>query len=269
MLKMRHYIIIGSVVFIAILVANMPARLLFDPLKSKLLINPPSQLQIGEAKGSIWQGHIDLGVSGVPFRADWDILQSHLFKGSFAVAFSLTSLSPNNINAPDWIKGNVFGSILGRVGCFDVNGLVSAGLINQFAKGQFSLENNIALNSLNISFKNQAFGEAGGELHWPGGLVDYYDPSRGQRQVTLPALKAALNSQEGTLMSQLTIDGVSDGFSDGSSDGPSNILVSAEIDGQGEAYVAIRKRMLDVLGQNWSKMANPDDVILEIQQALF
>ena len=236
----------------------MPARVLFDPLKSNLLVNAPSQLKIGEAKGSVWQGHIDLEVSGMPFTAGWDILQSQWFKGSFALAFTVTNQGPSNkFKNPDWIKGNIFGSIFGKVGCFDVNGLVSAKLINQFADGQFSLENNIVLNSLDVNFKNNNFEAVKGALNWPGGLIGYYDPSRGQQQVVLPALKGVIVSQDGKLKGDLTLDGSSD------------VLVSAEIDGKGEAYVAIRKRMLDVLGQGWNKTVDPDDVILEVQQALF
>jgi len=258
MLKIRHYVIIGSVVFITILVANMPARVLFDPLKSNLLLNAPSQLKIGEAKGSVWQGQINLEVSGKFFTAYWDILQSQWFKGRFALAFSVTNQGPsNNFKNTDWIKGNVFGSIFGKVGCFDVNGLVSADLINQFADGQFSLENNVVLNSLDLNFKNNNFEAVKGTVNWPGGLIGFYDPSRGQQQVVLPALKGSISSQKGKLMGNLTLDGSTD------------VLVSAEIDGKGEAYVAIRKRMLDVLGQSWNKTVDPDDVILEVQQALF
>ena len=236
----------------------MPASVLFEPLKSNLLLNSPAQFKIGDAKGSIWQGHIDLEVSGMPFRADWDILQSQLLKGAFAVAFSISNQDPsNNFKKPDWIKGNVFGSVFGSVGCFDVNGLVSADLINRLANGQFSLENNVVLNSLDVNFKKNNFKTAKGELSWPGGLIAFYDPARGQQQVVLPALKGNISSRESNLTGRLALDGTSD------------ILVSAEIDGKGEVYIAIRKRMLDVLGQRWNKAVDPDDVILEIQQALF
>jgi len=236
----------------------MPARVLFDALKPKLLPASSAGLKISEPKGSIWKGAIDLEVSGMSFRADWDILQSQLFKGELAVAISVTSQSPpGNLKTPNWIKGTIFGSIFGKFGCYNVNAMVSAELINHLANGQFSLENKVVMNALEVNFKDNSFKTARGKLNWPGGLIAYYDPSRGQQQVDLPALTGEISTEQGKLTGRLGLDD------------SSGILVSAEVDGKGEAIVAIRKRMLDVLGQGWSKAVDPDDVILEIQQALF
>lgn len=252
----RHYIALGIIIFIAVVVANLPAKLLFEAVESKLPANTP--LKLGEVEGTVWKGQLGLDYAGVNLSANWDILLLQILRGRLAADITVFDQGhePGGSNASR-VEGTVFGSLLSSAGFYAVNGVVSATLVNRLAQNQFSMEQNIALEALGITYQNQQFKVAEGKLTWPGGRVGYEDPNRGQQQLVLPALKGTLAAEDGHLLASLIPQGTED------------VLVDANIDGEGIATLAVRKRLLDLVGQRWGTAVNPDDVVLEIQQPVF
>lgn len=254
--RVRHYIALGIIIFIAVVVANLPAKLLFDAVESSLTGN--TVIKFSEAEGSVWKGRLGLEYAGINLTVDWDILQMQILLGRLAADVSVTDLDSSSDSR---VTGKVFSSLLSSAGFYAVNGGVSAVLLNRLAKNQFSMEQNIALDALTITYQNQQFTAAAGEITWPGGRIGYEDPNRGQQQVVLPALKVTLEADDGHLLASLMPQGAGEMNRD--------VLADANIDGEGIATVAVRKRLLDLVGQRWGNVVNPDDVVLEIQQPVF
>lgn len=253
MLKFRHYLFIAVAVFMAVVLANLPASVLFATFEPKLL---PKALQLGKAHGSVWQGRIGLNYLDMAFSADWDLTPSQALRGRLAADIGLVELRDSKTNAA-WVKAKCFGSIFSSTGCEDVEGFLPASLVNRLANKQFSIERDITLQALAVTYQSQHFTWASGEINWPGGQVTYQDPARGSQQVVLPALTIKVAEQEGRLQASLMPQGTED------------VLVDVRVDGQGMADLAVRKRMLDLLGQSWGKPVSPDFVVFEIQQPLF
>ncbi len=256
MLKLRYYMALALVIFIAVVLINLPASTLLPALPSQEGL--PETLKLGEPEGTVWQGRINLDYQDVLVTVNWDLKPWQIFMGRLAVDVVLLELNGSGTqSSPGRVQGSCFASVLTSLGCKDVKGFLPDTLINRLARKQLTLEQDITVQDLVVAFQDQRFTRAEGDINWPGGRVTYQAPGRGSQQVVLPALKAIVEEQEGRLQVSLMPQGTGD------------VLLDARVDGEGMAYLAVRKRLLDVLGQSWGKPVSPDFVVFEVQQALF
>ena len=252
MLTLRHYIFIAILVFVSVLLANVPAKIVYDAIDSQLSLNSIPEFESRGLKGTVWKGQMAFEYSGQPTEFFWDVLQVQFLKGR--VALQVRAITDDIENE---LKGILFVSLTGAYGLSDFDGLITAQLINQLARKQFTLEQNITLDAVGVTYQNSKFTFAQGDIKWPGGQIRYFDPSRGQQQVALPALIARISEEEGKLTSNLSPEGTDD------------LLVSINLGGDGEADILVRKRLLDLIGQHWGGAVSPDEVVFQIQQKVF
>lgn len=252
MLTLRHYIFIGILVFVSVLLANVPAKLVYDAIDSQLSLNSIPELKGGEVQGTVWKGRMAFEYSGQPAEVFWDVMQVQFLRGRLVLQVSVITG-----NAKDELEGKLFISLFGAYGFSELNGLLRDQLVNRLAKNQFSIEENITLDSVGITFQDRNFASAQGKIKWPGGQIRYFDPSRGPQNVALPALTATISEKEGTLTAALFPEGKDD------------LLVSINVDGDGEAEILVRKRLLDLIGQRWGAAVSPDKVVFQVQQNVF
>ena len=138
------------------------------------------------------------------------------------------------------------------------SGLVSAGFINKIiAQSKSKISGDLELNNTNVEY-NFATGEsnaASGQLVWLGGQVKY-PKGRTMASANLPMLVAKLGSENKELKVDVaTTDGVE--------------VANASLKKDGWANVAVRKAMVDLVGEKWPNKVSADAVVFEVSERIF
>jgi general secretion pathway protein N len=137
-------------------------------------------------------------------------------------------------------------------------GFVESSLINQFIRrnraqiqGDFELSNL----TLDVNVKDKSATAATGRLVWSGGQVKY-PKGRKQKTTTMPMLVTDLSVQNGELLANMnTTDGLS--------------VANANLKQDGWGGVAIKKRLIDLVGEPWPNKASADTTVFEVSEKIF
>lgn len=140
----------------------------------------------------------------------------------------------------------------------ETSGFASAHLVNKFlVKSKTQVNGDFELNKVNLQY-NLASGEsdsASGQLVWMGGPV-VYPKGRKQASAQLPMLVAKLGNENKELTADVT-----------TVEGQQVAALSMKKDGW--ANVAVRKAMVDLVGEKWPNNVSSDTVVFEVSERIF
>jgi general secretion pathway protein N len=243
----KGYILIGLISYVIFVVLTAPLGFIWPKIQPKLGSLP---VQVISIDGTLWQGQVQLQSSQVGLiSAQWDIQISDLFSGR------LTALIGAN---GDELKFNGLVSTDGKqVEISNSEAFMSSRYLKPLLRqGRASLKGNFELNSFSsqISLTDKQINTAQGRIVFSGGDVSF--PIDGKNiSAELPILIGSISKPGDNVDLEIT-------------DTEGNSIGSGYVQPDGWAGIVIRRRLLDMLGQNWPADVSEDAVIFEVSQKL-
>ena len=236
------------IVYLICLIALTPLNVVYKAIA-------PNQLPVDivAVTGTLWNGNVVLKhpLTG-QVDAKWQLEPLSLLTGSLTGDLNVEA---NQVE----LKGKAtFNSLSKEVELSNVNGFISASLINQFIEqSKTQINGDLELNRTNLQY-NLATGEsssASGQLVWQGGQVNY-PKGRNMASANLPMLVAKISSENSELTAAVsTAEGLQ--------------VANASLKKDGWANVAVRKAMVDLVGEKWPNKVSADAVVFEISERVF
>jgi hypothetical protein len=237
---MRKAIVIGTALFLVILIARAPAglvgRLLPDAAPVRLL----------EASGTLWSGDADLLVQSRPVgRLIWSFKPVTLFRGRIGYDLSLAGEQIRLDGQAATGTGNAEAALAGSVG----GDFVSTWL----APYDIELQGEFELMDTQMHLTDRRLNEVAGTITWTGGDVTYVLSGRRYR-TTLPPMRAELGpGPEAVAFAE----------------GDATPLLHAELTPDGFAKIGVTKYFTKLAGNPWPG-GDPDHaVVLEVEEQVF
>ncbi|MFY0642546.1 MAG: type II secretion system protein N [Bermanella sp.] len=244
----RRLIAVCITVYFVCLIALMPLNVVYRVLAPTNL--PVDVLAVS---GTIWQGKVVIkhDMTG-QLDAKWALKPLSLITGRLQAQMSVDS------SVFDFKSLVTVNGLTQSIELEKTSGLVSAGLINKIiAQSKTKMSGDLELNNTHVEY-NFATGEssaASGQLVWMGGQVKY-PKGRKMASANLPMLVAKLGSENKELKVDVaTTDGVQ--------------VANASLKKDGWANVAVRKAMIDLVGEKWPNKVSADAVVFEVSERIF
>jgi general secretion pathway protein N len=244
----KSLIAVSIVVYIVCLIALMPLNVVYRAVA-------PSNLPVDvlAVSGTLWQGDVVVkhAMTG-QVSSKWTLQPLNLLAGQVKAKLAMDS------NVAELNTLLTYNALSQSLKIENTKGFVSAGLINRvIAQSKTQISGDVELSNTNVHY-NFATGEsdlASGQLVWMGGQVNY-PKGRNMASANLPMLVAKLASENNELQADVaTVDGLQ--------------VANASLKKDGWANVAIRKAMIDLVGEQWPNKVSPDAVVFEISERIF
>lgn len=243
----KRYFIVGSLAFLLFLVAMLPLNVVYQQL------NPNLPIRVQSVSGTLWSGSIVASHPMVSqFTVNWEMSPASLFS---------LSLSPEVEIQSDLVQLAFqadINPVTMNVSVTEGKGYLSSSVLNQALKAQrVKLSGDLELSNLNLTanLNERLASEATGQLVWMGGTVNY-PKGRKVQTTTLPMLVAKISDQSGSVLIDVaTVEGAS--------------VASANVKTDGWAGIAVKKRMIDLVGEPWPSKADADSVVFEMSEKVF
>lgn len=239
--------VLALLVYLTTLLVWVPAGWVWQQASTRVSL--PSEVEVRQVSGRLWDGAAGLIVAGYPLRVDWRLGWPSLTQLSLPVDFSLASSQSSidgdvTIGWPDNAELNA----RGRVVVSEFSELIRR-------SGGAMIEGNVTIDRLNLVWADNRITRVDGLGRWAGGQVSW--PMGNQTgQARFPPMQANLDTTQG---------GVALTVAEQSGNGPA---ASASILWDGMMEVRVYKRMVDLAGQPWPDSASPDDVVFRVRQPL-
>jgi len=244
----RGLIAVSVIVYLVSVIALTPVNVLY-----KMFAPESLPVEVVAVSGTLWTGQAVIKHPMVgQVTGDWSLSAGDLLTGRVKADIELNSnlaqlsgqVTANPLTLDVWLE--------------DTTGYVSASLINQaLVKSKTQINGDFELNKSNIHY-NLKSGEsesASGQLVWLGGQV-VYPKGRKHASAQLPMLVAKLSSQNKELQADVsTVEGLS--------------LASASMKKDGWANLAVRKAMIDLVGEKWPNKVSQDAIVVELSERVF
>jgi len=244
----RGLIAVAVIVYIVSVLALTPVNVLYKYFAPKNL-----PVDVVALSGTVWDGQAVIKHPMVgQVTGDWSLSLAALVTGAVKAKVDIESnlaqlsgqLIANPLTQDLWLE--------------DTSGFISASLINQaLVKNKTQINGDFELNKSSIHY-NLASGEsdsANGQLVWLGGKV-VYPKGRKHAQAQLPMLVAKLSTENKELQAKVsTVEGQQ--------------VASASMKKDGWANLAVRKGMIDLVGEKWPNKVSSDTVVFEVSERLF
>lgn len=237
---MARALIIGALIFLALIVARLPAGLL------RSLVPEHSPVNLLDLGGTVWNGNGDLLVDGLPLgRLHWAFAPVTLMEGSLGYDLRLSGAGAE-------LSGRVQqGLTSARV---EAAGNIRASFVNQWlAPYHIDLSGNFQLLDVEAMMTGQTLAGLSGQIHWEGGPIQYR-LSGNMHNSSLPAMIADLGPGP-----EATAHGV----------GEYTPMLISELKTNGFIRFGVTKYLTRLLGEPWPG-GDPDHaVVLEVEEQVF
>jgi len=244
----KRLIAVSIVVYIVCLMALTPLNVVY-----RLVAPSHLPVEVLAVSGTLWHAEVVVKhpMTG-QVSTEWRLQPWNLLIGQVKANLSVTS------NAAELEALVTLNGLSQEIEIKNGKGFVSAGLINRvIAQSKTQINGDIELNNANAhySFATGESQQASGQVVWMGGQVNY-PKGRKMASATLPMLVAKLGSENNELQANLaTVEGLQ--------------VASASLKKDGWANVAVRKSMIDLVGEKWPNKVSPDAVVFEISERIF
>ncbi len=237
---MRNTIIFGSLLFLLFAVVFAPAGLM------RTAFNQIPGATLTEPTGTLWEGsgRIFMNEQGLGTLA-WDFSPAKLFAGSLSFDFTITGPEHD-------LDGEI--TISSSAAALHVSGKIAAPMVNDWlAPYDIAISGTVTLDAVELGIVDGALEQAGGSVHWSGGLVRYTLSGR-TSSATLPPLVAFL--EEGFAGPSATV------FTQ-----PGQTpLIRAQLLKNGYAKIGITKLLTKLLNNPWPGSDPDHAIVLEVEE---
>jgi hypothetical protein len=237
---MAKALAIGTVLFLAVLVARAPAGLITHVLPD----NAP--LKLAELRGTLWHGNATLGhADGRLGRLDWRLQPAALLGIRLGYDLSLTGPAMDLGGTLRTGLDSAVATISGEVQAAPINDWLR--IYNMRLSGHFTAE------AIEVTIDARKLVASEGRLRWTGGPVTYVLSGK-VFNTTLPPLFADLGPGPEAIA-----------YAEGE---PTPLLVAA-LKPDGFATVGVTKRLTEILGNPWPGGDPGYKVVLEVEEQVF
>jgi len=243
----KWYLIIGLFSYAVFLLLTAPLEFIWPKVQPHLGRLP---IQIELVTGTLWQGQARVKIPQIgKVSGQWDIQVAELFTGQLAAKI--------NIKGDELkLKGKVL-LTQDQIELIEAEAFMSSRyLAPVLRQGRSSLTGDFELSKFNalVSIADKQILAADGRLLFNGGDVSF--PVDGKKiNAQLPILVGELKKPEDNVELIIT-----------NTDGQS--IGHGYVQPDGWAGIAIRRRLLDILGQKWPADVEEDKVIFEASQKI-
>ncbi len=245
----RWYVVLGLLTFLITLVLTTPLHFVWRHVSPQLSALP---VQVQQVNGTLWNGRLQFQVLQLRelglLDARWELSFLSLLAGQADLRLQVES--PDlRLQLPLRVGLDNVLHIDGADGYFDLSP-VQPLLQRQRTKVEGQVELSRLLAEVDLSI-NQ-FNQLSGQLVYSGGASTFLVDNK-PVNATLPMLIGQLGREPERAALDLTTDS-------------GELLLRGYLQPDGWAGIALRRRFLDVLGQQWPAQADADTVIFEVSQ---
>jgi len=244
----RGLIAVAVIVYLVCLIALTPLNVVYRFMAPENL-----PVEVVTVNGTLWQGQavVKHPMTG-QLTGNWSLAPLSLLSGQVKADVDVDS------NLAQLSAKMTFNPITQNVLLEDTEGFLSASLINKgLVKTKTQINGDFELSNTEIQY-NLASGEseqASGQLVWMGGQV-VYPVGRKHKSAQLPMLVAKLSSENNELIANVaTVEG--------------KPVAAASMKKDGWANLAVRKAMIDLVGEKWPNKVSEDAVVFEVSERIF
>ncbi len=245
--KIILFILLGTVSYLAFLVATFPVSLVWANVSDQL---PLKQLKIDvkAVSGSLWKGDALVASRGIEGVLTWDVSVSGLFMGKIPVNLAIKSnVGSLNTSAKFALDG---------VELTDTRGNIHLSGLNPLLKGnRLTLAGDVKIEHLTIALYDGVLTTADGRFTWSGGEVKY-PAGRDIHGGQFPSM-VGLISQKANV-TRLSIK----------DDQSSVNLLDGELDAFGIGTLKVKRRLLDLANEPWPKNSSESDVVFKVKRKI-
>lgn len=248
------FFLVFLLAFSIFVLAKAPARVVWDTV---LQHDPSVQSQLRSLgvsvkglSGSIWDGSALVQYKGIASILDWDIKVSDLYTLSLPVFVNVDSQAGE-------LEAELF------LGVSDVSlqlpkGEIDLAVLNPAVRSQrVTLDGTLLIKDLVLTLESLRPTSLKGLVSWSGGDIAY-PAQRSMHQRTLPSFRGVLETEDsGTIKA-----GVRD--SGGSFD-----VIEATLSAEGEAFVKVKRRLLDLSDEFWPQNSSEEDVVFKVKKKIY
>lgn len=237
---MRKAIIVGILVFLALVLVRMPAGII------QWFVPDGSQARVLSPEGTLWTGNGELIVQGISTGVlSWSVRPVTLLKGKVGYDLSLAGAGTD-------IDARLEAGLASSEGA--INGTVQGAFVNRWlAPYYIELGGVFEIVDVSLTLEGRSLTELAGRLTWDGGPIRYR-LSGNVHNSALPPMTADLGPGP-VAVAYAT--------------GESTPLLQAALNGNGFARIGVTKYLTRILGQPWPG-GDPDHaVVLEVEEQVF
>ncbi|GAA6135147.1 hypothetical protein NBRC116188_19370 [Oceaniserpentilla sp. 4NH20-0058] len=244
----RGLIAVSIVVYLVCLIALTPLSVVH-----KFLAPENLPVEVVAVSGTLWKGEVVLKhpMTG-QISSMWSIYPMALIKGQVKADLEVDS------SLAQFTSQVAFNPLTNQVAFNETNGFVSANLVNKAlvqSKTQVNGDFELSDTHLEYNLTTGESDEASGQVVWMGGNV-VYPKGRKHAQAELPMLVAKITTENKELLANVsTVEGQQ--------------LATASIKKDGWANLAVRKAMIDLVGEKWPNKVSSDTVVFEVSERVF
>lgn len=247
--KIALYSLLFLISLLIFLLATLPANVLWQKVLSNNVPLKKLGIMVKAVDGSVWDGRVHLGYRGAEGILDWDVDTLGLMKLELPVLLNLNStvgqVSGNLVLSPDSSNLTIPKAEidLDRLNPF-------------FRRERVSLSGSALINQLVLHLDGNRLSYAEGRGSWTGGDIAY-PVGRDLHERNLPPFFARVETGDN---GEIRL-GIKDTDADFD-------VIDATLDMQGEAFLQVRRRLLD-LADEPARHANETDVIFKVKKPLY
>ena len=245
----RWYVLLGLLTFLITLALTTPLHFVWRMLAPQLSALP---VHVQQVSGTVWNGRLQFQVMQLRelglLDARWELSFLSLLTGTADVRLQIDS-PQLRLQLPVRIGTDKILHIQGADGYFSLTPLRPL-LQAQRTK----VEGNLELSRLlaEVDLNTNVFRELSGQLIYSGGASSFLVDNK-PVNANLPMMVGQLGREQDRAALDLTTDS-------------GDVLLRGYLQADGWAGIALRRRFLDVIGQQWPAQAEADTVIFEVSQ---
>lgn len=248
--KIIGYSLLAICAYVTFLVVELPADVVWRYARPHVPVES-IPVEISSVHGRVWDGRGMLSYQGQPAELRWRLQPWRQFLGQPVLSLELNSMG-SRVSMQSGISwGGVWDmAVQGQIDLIPFN--------SYFSRQGISLDGTVKISDLRVRWdtQEQALLAAQGLIQWSGGTIGYPVAGQTQRQ-QMPGLLGVIEQQD---------SGVSLNVKENMGSSP---IIEATLQHNGQARLAVRRKLLDLAGAPWSTNSTPQDVVFRIQQKLF
>lgn len=246
----RWYILLGLIIFLVTLALTTPLHFVWRYLEPQIEGLP---VEVSQIRGTIWQGRAQLKIQQLPvlgpIDSQWQLQFLPLLTGQAKVLLTLEGQDIRLV-LPTTLGSNT-------ITIERADGFLELSSLNPLlSKQRSSASGGVELQQLRseINWREQRIQTLSGRLTYSGGNISLLVDNKPVSS-ELPALIGWLSMDgERAIVDVLTMEDDS--------------LLQGYLQPDGWAGLSLKRRFLDVIGQQWPAQAEADTVIFEVSQKI-
>lgn len=247
------FLLVFILAFSLFALAKAPARVVWEEtLKDNDSVSATLRsagVSIKGVEGSVWDGRALVQYKGVSSIVNWDMHLSRLFTLNLPVELFVESQA-GELEALLTLGVSEIALNVAR-------GDIDLSLLNAALRAQrVTLDGQLLLKDIDLSFDGEKLEHAKGLLSWSGGDIAY-PVQRAIHQRTLPSFRGIVETNDGEIVAGIRDSG-------GTFD-----LIEANVSSEGEALVKVKRRLLDLADEHWPANSQEQDVVFKVKKKIY